>query len=155
MWLLSSVFSHLCSHMCSHICVLTCVLLCQVCSLLWRVAGLLAIPVVALQAGLPLAAIEHAELIWSCRLGWKWRRRRGHHIYLCICVSVRLCVCLCQYVALVVGSSHILGCHVCQHVALTYKAVSVLPLWLPLRMPLGHVVHVFWLSLKVCCNRAW
>lgn len=48
-------------------------------------------------------------------------------------MSVPLCVCPCQYVVLVVGSSHILGCHVCQHVALIYKAVSVLPLWLQSR----------------------
>ncbi len=45
-------------------------------------------------------------------------------------MRLSLFVSACQYVALVVSSSHILGCHVCQHVALIYKAVSVLPLWL-------------------------
>ncbi len=76
------------------------------------------------------------------------------HLSVHLCVCVRLCVCPCQYVSL--GSSHVLDCHVCQHVALMYKSsISAVTLASkPLPGP-GRVVDVLWLSLKVYCSRAW
>ncbi len=79
------------------------------------------------------------------QVGLKWRRRRGRLICLCVCPFV----CLPVSVPLVVGSSHILGCHVCQHVALIYKAVTVLPLWLQSRcLVLGMLWRYFGFSSR-------